>query len=299
MKRNVRLSLLVTLLCLVVLTPVVLAQGPGGPAPQDIPEGTGILLLVLFLGSLACFGALAVAVVVFLIVRARRKRNRQAASVPQQHVNMASTAPRTSVNPPEQAPPAVDYAPRESSQAVYQQPPVQQYTPPPAPANVPLAAAYTPSEEPIVGLLGGLGLQKGMFKSETYNLVVTTERLIFAELTSAMVNAQAQLGKEQAKAEGKGFFKQWGAMLSANNAILERYNAMPIADMLRESPNNFTVPLSQISKARVISGSSDDDSSSPDQLVIHAGRKMKFTLKGTSAGQVKRTLRQVLGNRVR
>ena len=148
--------------------------------------------------------------------------------------------------------------------------------------------------------MGCLGLQKGLFKSENYNVVVTSERLVFAELTSAMLNAQSQMGKELAKAEGKGFFKQWGAMLGANKAILERYNTMPIEDILRESPNNFVIPLSQISKVRVIAGRIDDDSgSSPDQVVIHAGRKMKFTLKGTSAGHAKKTLRQVLGNRVR
>jgi hypothetical protein len=194
---------------------------------------------------------------------------------------------------PQPAPVVQQTAPVTAAPEIVQQPPAPQYTPPPT--SSPAAEV-----EPTVGVLGGFSLQKGLFKSENYNLVVTTQRLAFARLTNEMRKAEIEMAKQQAKAEGKGFLKQWGAGLGAGRAIRERYATMSIDEIMREHPDNFTIPLGQINKVRLIRGSMDDEGgSSPDQMIIHAASKMKFTLTGISIGEVKQTLRQVLGNKVR
>jgi hypothetical protein len=56
---------------------------------------------------------------------------------------------------------------------------------------------------------------KSLGRYDTYTGVVTNQRLIFAQLTNEMISAASRESKEQAKAEGKGFWGQWSDQLKA------------------------------------------------------------------------------------
>lgn len=179
---------------------------------------------------------------------------------------------------------------------------------PAAPAPRPAAAAAYPSPsaqpiaprgEGVVGVIPHVERRKGLIGRESFTLVLTPERLILAKMTSEMMKAIVAQARQEAKAEGKGFFGQWGAQLGAYAAHAQRYLGMPVEAILRENPDNFQIPLSQVRQVRIKTGFRDEQQNNPDRLEIHAGDKMKFDLKGTSAGQAKKVLRQVLGDRVK
>jgi len=141
--------------------------------------------------------------------------------------------------------------------------------------------------------------RKGLFGSEAFNLVLTPQRLVFARLTSDMVRDAGEQAKQSAEADGKGFFGQWRARMGANSFIVERYHSMPIGEILREHPDNFSIPNQQVRKVEVKRGHFDEDMQDPDQLIIHAGDKLKFNLKGMNASNAKKLLKQVLGGVVK
>jgi len=170
--------------------------------------------------------------------------------------------------------------------------------PPPAYDPAPRRPSAPPGEG-VVGVIPLLERRKGLLGSESFTLVLTLERLIFAKMTAQMLKEIVAQARQEAKAQGKGFFGQWGAQLGAYSAHAQRYLQMPVEAILRENPDNFQIPVAQVRKVRIRSGYHDQDHSDPDRLEIHAGNKMRFSLKGASAGEAKKVLRQVLGDRVK
>jgi hypothetical protein len=172
---------------------------------------------------------------------------------------------------------------------------------PAAPAAYPPPAARpsAPMDEGVMGVIPHVERRKGLIDRESFTLVLTPERLILAKMTSEMLKAIVAQARQEAKAQGKGFFGQWGAQLGAYAAHAQRYLEMPVAAILREHPDNFQIAVSQVRKVRIKTGFRDEQQNNPDRLEIHAGDKMRFDLKGTSAGQAKKVLRQVLGDRVK
>jgi len=171
-------------------------------------------------------------------------------------------------------------------------PPPAAPSPPPAP---PLPQA-PPSE--VVGIIPAVEHKKGLFGRQTFNLVVTLHHLVFARLTSEMLRAASKQAKEKAKVQGKGFFGQWVATVRGNSALTQRYYQMPVEAILREHPDNFAIPLQEIRQIKT-KHYSDPEYPQPDQLIIQARDKIKLNLKSCSAGEAKKTLRQVLGSRVK
>ena len=172
-------------------------------------------------------------------------------------------------------------------------------TPPPAPRTSPsaLPPSYAPTAEPVLGVVPGVELRKGL-SAQSFNLVLTPYRLVFARLTSQMLRDAAAQAKQGAKAQGKGFFGQWGAVAGANGWICERYRHTPVEAILREHGDSFALPIQQVRRVEVIEGEVDEDQNTPDQMVIHGPRKMRFNLKGSRAAEARRTLGQVLGELV-
>ena len=149
-----------------------------------------------------------------------------------------------------------------------------------------------------MGVVPSIELRKGL-GAQAYNLVLTPYRLVFARLTSGMLRDAAAQAKQAAKAQGRGFFGQWGAAIGANATICERYHRTPVEVILREHSDNFCLPIQQVRRVEVSEGEVDDDQNTPDQMVIHGPRKMRFNLKGSSAEETRRMLGQVLGGLVR
>lgn len=173
--------------------------------------------------------------------------------------------------------------------------------PPPAsrPASLPPSG---PPGEAVVGVVPLLERRKGLLGSESFTLVLTLERLIFAKMTSQMLKDIVAQARQEAKAQGKGFFGQWGAQLKAYSTHAQHYVQMPVEAILREHPDNFQIPVSEVRTVRIKIGRSsfgDQQQVEPDRIEIHAGNKMRFNLKGASAGEAKKRLRQVLGDRVK
>jgi hypothetical protein len=290
----------------------------------DIPEGLLPILLILIP---VCGGALLIGVLVIVLLLRRSKKNPSVAPPPPTMVappSMVSTSPvepspqvfsrcpncgenvsarakfcnrcgTPLVSPqPSQPPYSSAYSiPRVAAPAPQMQPVGQPYGPVSAPN-----AAYASSSEPVIGIIGGLGQQKGL-SARAYNLIVTQQRLVFARLTDQMLKAATEQSKQEAKAEGRGFFGQWGAMFKANAKVCERYYQMPIDMILQETPDNFVVYPQQVRRVRILIANSMDQTNTIDRLVIHATSKMTFLLKGTNARETKQILRQVLGNIVK
>lgn len=161
------------------------------------------------------------------------------------------------------------------------------------------APSRAPAGEGVVGVIPLLQRRKGLIGSESFTLVLTLERLILAKMTSEMLKSVVQQARQEAKAQGKGFLGQVGAQMGAYSAHAQGYLHMPVEAILREHPDNFQIPVAQVRKVQVKHGRYDEQQSNPDQLVIHAGDKLRFNLKGTSAGEAKKVLKQVLGDRVK
>jgi hypothetical protein len=179
------------------------------------------------------------------------------------------------------------------------QPPPPYLPPPPAytPA-APMPAVQEPSE-PIIVTLSGLNRRKGLFGAQSFNLFVTPERMIFAQVTSEMLKWAAEQAKQNAKQQGKGFFGQWGAVIGSNNFLLDHYRNMPVENILAENPENFVIVNQQVRSIKARSNF-DPDTNQPDTLEIqYSGGKMKFDLNGCNAGQVKKALKPVFGGLVK
>ena len=78
--------------------------------------------------------------------------------------------------------------------------------------------------------------------------------------------AHARYGAE---AEGRGFFAQWGAQLTAYSDLAGRYLATPPEQILHENPDNFAVDRSAIVKAKFKTGSADESrGDTSDRLIL-------------------------------
>ncbi len=91
---------------------------------------------------------------------------------------------------------------------------------------------------------------KSMGRYDTYAGVVTTQRLIFAQLTADMINEASKQALAQAKAEGKGFFGSWGDQLKATFGYTKKYLTMPPQAILSETPGNFALYNNTISEVK-------------------------------------------------
>ena len=80
---------------------------------------------------------------------------------------------------------------------------------------------------------------------------MTSQRLIFAQMTGDMLKDAVKQAREQAKAEGKGFFGQWGDQLKASAFYSSRYYNMDASAVLSETQGNFAVQNSSVSEVKL------------------------------------------------
>jgi len=154
-----------------------------------------------------------------------------------------------------------------------------------SPAPTPVAAPAANGEQ-VLSVIGGLTLVAGFMglKQKLYTLVITDRRLIFAELTKEKVTATVNAARESAKAEGKGFFGQWGAQLKSSASYSEAYWQMSPDAALAETPGNWAVERSQYQGAKFRMGTTDENTNTPDMLTIKASTgKWKFNVGAVSA----------------
>ena len=199
----------------------------------------------------------------------------------------------------------------------HQQPPAvnpSTIAPPPPPAArprfaqpaPPVAAAAGRRAEPILSIILGLQRQKGLLGmgTDNYSLIITPSRLVFAHADKRAVQAYGQRARHEAKAEGKGFFGQWGAQLGWL-ALLERdLQAATPDQILAQSPNSFFIPNASISRIRIRRKTDADyDSTTYVVLLINTtSGKHKFQIPSNfraTPRDLKQRLRRTLGTVVK
>jgi len=153
-----------------------------------------------------------------------------------------------------------------------------------------------------LGAVAGLQRRKGMFGVETWTLVVTDRRLIFAELTQKMMNEAVRQAQQKAKQQGKGLLAQMAAQMGWMGDVMERYEGMAPEESLGEGPNNFFIPNSAVQRAwveRHVEHQRDVDKTTYNLRIESNAGKYAFELKGVEPGDAQAVLQRALGAVVR
>ncbi|OPX64653.1 MULTISPECIES: zinc ribbon domain-containing protein [unclassified Methanoregula] len=105
----------------------------------------------------------------------------------------------------------------------------------------------TPGGEEVIGVIANTRKVKFLGASwDTWNIVITSRRMILVQMTSAMITAAVAEAQAKAKAEGKGFFGIMKDQMAAQFGYATRYEAMPPDMALAETPGNFAIENSRI-----------------------------------------------------
>lgn len=199
------------------------------------------------------------------------------------------------------------------------QPGAQHVAPPPPPANsTPLpppppqfaapppqaqqASPPTVGSESILSLVLGLQRQKGLLGMgiDNYSLIITPTRLIFAHLDNRTMQTYVQRARVEAKAEGKGFFGQWGAQLAWLSLLERDLQSVSPDQLLAQNSKSFSLPNSSISRIRFRrKTSTETDTTTHIVLLIDTtSGKYKFQIPATfriTQRELKQRLSQTLG----
>lgn len=119
--------------------------------------------------------------------------------------------------------------------------------------------------EHILYVAENLSYKKGFLRSASANLVLTDERLIVAHITPDVI----KMTREWA---GGGF---GGYMTALSGSYRDRYLEMEPEAIMKESPDNFSIPLREISEVRVKSG--DIERETFDKIELRGRKNLKFT----------------------
>jgi hypothetical protein len=136
-------------------------------------------------------------------------------------------------------------------------------------------------------------------KKDTFNLIVTPTRLVFAAVTQQMMRDAVATANAEAKAQGKGFFKRMAARMAWMNVICRQYERMPIDAILARFPGSYAIANAQIERIRFHESFADEDHEATRQMMVKtAGGKQRFDLQ-TSVREAKNLLKQTLPHVVR
>jgi hypothetical protein len=165
-------------------------------------------------------------------------------------------------------------------------------TAPPQPA--PTTPAATNAEKVIGVIL--LRKPKSLGRYDTYTGVITNVRFIFAQMTSDMVTDAAMQARDQAKAEGKGFFGQWGDQLKAAFSYTQRYLSMNPEAIVAETPGNFAVNNSTIGEIKL---KESRNSQQNEYTIEFKSAQGQYEFKMDERNEFESLLKQVYGDRVK
>jgi hypothetical protein len=141
---------------------------------------------------------------------------------------------------------------------------------------------------------------KSLGRWDTYTGVITNQRLIFARLTDAMIVEAANQARNQAKAEGKGFWGQWSNQLKSSfGGYTQKYYNMPAESIIAETPGNFALGNNTISEIKVKSKFGQEDSMVQMAKVEIYSTAGKYEFEIEENSDYVKQLRQVYGQRVK
>ena len=133
----------------------------------------------------------------------------------------------------------------------------------PVVAPQPPVALQPTQVQPIQGeairqIIPNLIVSKSLGRTDTYNLIITDRRSIFAKLTSEIMNETVKMRRDNAAAEGKGFFGKWKAQMQGFNTYTDWYKDKTPDQALGETPGNYAIDNSAIRNIKVNEDSNDD-----------------------------------------
>jgi hypothetical protein len=169
----------------------------------------------------------------------------------------------------------------------------------PAPASPAPQSAAAGFAEPVLAVIPGAQRRKGLFGFQSYSIVVTSQRLVFADMSQKMMNEAVKEMNRRAKAAGKGVFGVIAAQMGWMNVLVEKYTAMGADAALAENKENFFIPNNTIQKVR-IEEQDDEDGPSITKLKIEAlSGKYEYRLTAGDANGARKVLRNAIGAAVR
>ncbi len=127
------------------------------------------------------------------------------------------------------------------------------------------------SDETVIGFIPSARIKTGLFSSKAYTLVFTNRRLILAEATKQLLNAEIERSRAAAKEQGGGFFSQWGAQLKTSFSFGAQYLGADPAAILAETPGNSALNPGDVRVMKIerkTRGSGDEDAIESDYLRI-------------------------------
>ncbi len=146
------------------------------------------------------------------------------------------------------------------------------------------------------------GGSAGFLGSKTFDLVVTTERLILAKTAPEMQKEAIKKARDESKEKGEGFLKQAAAQMKSSTSLHERFYGMSPENILSENEANVSIDLPSIKSIKLRDTSSTDPSNAQSQqtmVIKWVGGKMKLTYENLSISDAREILRQQLGKIVK
>ena len=92
---------------------------------------------------------------------------------------------------------------------------------------------------------------KSLGRYDNWTAIITNCRIIFAQANDDMLKNAALQAKEEAKAQGKGFFGQWGDQIRGFYNYSQRYLSMDPNSTLAETPGNFATENDGIREIKI------------------------------------------------
>jgi len=156
----------------------------------------------------------------------------------------------------------------------------------PSPADQAQSSGSNQNGETLIGAATGLERKKGLFKTDTFTMIVTDKRLIFAKVTNEILKEQA------AQLKGQGFMARMQASMSGDH-ITSRYDNIAPEQALAENSDNFAVDRSEIKKIKFNINLVDTDSKRDNDVKMEiqtVREKLQFKLR--NHGRVAEILKQ-------
>ncbi len=141
---------------------------------------------------------------------------------------------------------------------------------------------------------------KSFGRRDTYTIICTDKRTIFAKLTNQMLKDAVKEAQQKGKEEGKGFFSRWGSQIQSTMNYHARYWEMSPDNILAETEGNFDISHASLIKLKAKKKVHDDENSYDvkTELKFESPQsKLKFMLDNYSKDTIE-TLRQVYGNKL-
>ena len=158
----------------------------------------------------------------------------------------------------------------------------------------------TAGGEDVIGVIANARKVKFLGASwDTWNIVITSRRMIMVQMTAAMINAAVAEAQAKAKAEGKGFFGIMKDQLAAQFRYAVRYETMNPDMALAETPGNISVENARITAVSMKlrdTGSGDMEYMEFRMTVESADGKFEYMM--AEDDRYVNLLKQVYGDRV-